>query len=353
MKRFSHIPTNLACILGGVFVACSGDHALTDPDVSELAAIGFGCNIAEPGQQTTRAVGLETIHPSFHVWSCKELTDGTMQPVIEGYEVDHHAGSAGTTETNTAGWEYVGLGTNQVIKYWDFSATSYRFWGYAGDGATTSADGTVITIPGLGLTTSEPSAALFSSLKVVESAAFGQTVQLEFLRPYVKLRVGFYTSEPLSVGDDISITDVIFAPTSGTILKQGDMVISYPLSGPMTWSINAGTQTQGDLPFEGVTLTSTQGVSSDKAVIARPNVEAEFYYLLPVSSGNPSFQLSATINEEPKAAIVPANFMQWKPNFLYTYLFKITEAGKKIEFFDVRIDPWKHGGSQDEKWTNW
>lgn len=70
---------------------------------------------------------------------------------------------------------------------------------------------------------------------------------------------------------------------------------------------------------------------------------------------NPAFIMSAHINGdmEWKNAVVPATFMQWKPNYLYTYIFKITDASKKIELYDVKIDPWKYGGSQEEEWNNW
>ena len=55
---------------------------------------------------------------------------------MDGYKVVFTQGSAGNTSSNTADWEYVGienptLPTPQTIKYWDHSATSYRFFGYS------------------------------------------------------------------------------------------------------------------------------------------------------------------------------------------------------------------------------
>lgn len=343
---------NLPLLLLLVLASCNGDHPLVDPSVSGRDAIAFGSSIAEQEQQTTRAVGLQTLHSAFHVWSYKALSGG-MQSVIADYTVGYTVGSAGTTETNTADWDYVGVLPGQEVKYWDYAATSYRFWGYAGDGVNVSADGTTLTFPGLALSTTEPTTALYSSLKEVEKSGYGQTVQLEFRRPYAKIRVAFYCAEPLDVDDEVTITGITFAPTEGSIPRQGSMEILYPLTGPSTWSVTPGALTQDDLSYLDVTLTSTIGTSSDHALTAKPNAEAEFYYVLPTSSGNPSFQLKADVNEEPKTAVVPANFMQWKPNFFYTYIFKITEAGRKLEFFDVRVTPWLYGGSLEDEWRNW
>ena len=55
---------------------------------------------------------------------------------MDGYKVLFTQGSAGNTASNTADWEYVGienptLSIPQTIKYWDHSATSYRFFAYS------------------------------------------------------------------------------------------------------------------------------------------------------------------------------------------------------------------------------
>ena len=81
--------------------------------------------------------GLETLFSSFRVWGFKTKSDalrdggnGTdaIQKVMEGYLVDW--------DPTTLGWEYIGkpnkfLKTTQTIKYWDYSASSYRFMAYA------------------------------------------------------------------------------------------------------------------------------------------------------------------------------------------------------------------------------
>ena len=81
--------------------------------------------------------GLETLFPSFRIWGYKTTDANThdLQTVMQGYNVLHTSASSGSTTTNTDDWEYVGLSntalnTTQTIKYWDYSATSYRFLGY-------------------------------------------------------------------------------------------------------------------------------------------------------------------------------------------------------------------------------
>lgn len=71
-------------------------------------------------------------------------TTASQQVVFNHYNINWKAGTAGSTETNVADWEYVGMdphanatssdnpnplpsGAKQFIKYWDFSASQYDF----------------------------------------------------------------------------------------------------------------------------------------------------------------------------------------------------------------------------------
>ena len=82
------------------------------------------------------------ISKTFKVWGYKttggNYTSGfnQSQNVMDGYTVNWTQQTANTTSSNTADWEYVGihndkLNANQTIKYWDYSATSYRFFAYS------------------------------------------------------------------------------------------------------------------------------------------------------------------------------------------------------------------------------
>lgn len=87
---------------------------------------------------------------NFYVTGTKGTeADTKLSPtlVFDNYLVHYGANTAGTTESNTANWEYVGIvpGTTsgcenqvklsglstQTIKYWDYSAAQYDFFGFS------------------------------------------------------------------------------------------------------------------------------------------------------------------------------------------------------------------------------
>lgn len=62
--------------------------------------------------------------------------------------------------------------------------------------------------------------------------------------------------------------------------------------------------------------------------------------------------MSVDGDDELKTAIVPSVYMHWKPNYQYTYIFKILEGG--LIFVDAKVEEgWKSGGTGSDKWTNW
>lgn len=387
------------------WVSCAEDHLYPEekptpeapqpPKPDELPTIAFA-SIAADQESTTRADG-PTLGHDFVVYGYKNV-GGSQQTVFDGYTVKYRAGSANTSEDNTHGYYYVGIG-NQSLKYWDFVASEYHFlgaWDERGDLTkfTDNANNKVLTIRDVPLRVGDPAPAydvLYSSLIERRHPVTTDVVRLEFKRPYAQLRIQFYTSVPLEGDDVVKLSHISFAPdpeaTSPWVNKvyaKGDVKVTYPLTTSCTGDAHETVEVdkeslrepQDELLFEDVTLTSTLGTTSNTAITApidesgglrlddmpgsSLNTRAGevagkkyFYYPLPMGELNPAFTMRARVDDEVKTAVVPANFMQWKPNFLYTYIFKITEAGKKIEFFDVKIDPWLYGGSQEVEWKNW
>ena len=132
-----------------LFAACSGGEGVEPATVPEegQTAISFIGGQQEEQAVTRAATGLETLlnEKTFKVWGYKNdaYDAGTgsyasYQTVMPAYVVSWTANTAYTTTTNTNDWEYVGLGTgsDQEIKYWDFGANAYRFFGYAKGNAT-------------------------------------------------------------------------------------------------------------------------------------------------------------------------------------------------------------------------
>lgn len=118
----------------------------TKPEEPKGVSISFGGNSGTwqdaPTTRANKETGLETISKSFKVWGYKTIGGNNTggfdhyQNVMDGYLVNWTQQTANPTSSNTADWEYVGihndkLNTNQTIKYWDYSATSYRFFAYS------------------------------------------------------------------------------------------------------------------------------------------------------------------------------------------------------------------------------
>lgn len=355
-------------------VACRNEQDFVPEPIDDNDPITFFAPVLQEEQSQTRA-GAIPLNNDFVVYGYK-VTYGyygagdIVQTVFPGYNVHYAPASAGTAPDNTSNYSYLGGESvnhvTQTMKYWDYGTDEYHFWGYT-DGITANDDGTVLTIPGLVLSVTEPTGLPLYSQLYHRSPVTSDVVQLQFKHPYAKVRILFYTSEEM-IGDDlIKLTDITFGGGENSIATSGSMTVTYPKEGTNTFPCTTTevitvtpTAQQANLSFKPTTLDATHGTASSNAVAAIPALGTQdWYYALPVSDPASdsfpagSFTLSLNIDDDPKTAVVPATYMQWKPNTSYTYIFKITEAGKKIEFYDVKIDPWHYGGSQDETWTNW
>lgn len=315
----------------------------------------------EAGEDLVTRSATTPLQHDFVVYGYKTLPTDETQFVIMGYNVKYAESTAGTSNDNSSNYWYVHSG--QTIKYWDFGAREYNFWAYTGAKSNFNADGTVLTIPELMLTTTEPTDIeiknkLFSSL-YHRSPVNRDVVTLQFLHPYAKVRVMFFTNDEMTASDEITVSNISFQPVSGPgIVTEGSLRVNYNKMGDAreTYTVTAKDAESylGKFTYGNLTLTEAKGNASNNAALAVPTGGTEYYYVLPVGSLNPTFSLTAEVEGEEKTASVPAGLLQWKPNTAYTYIFKITDAGKKIEFYDVLIDPWKFGGSQDEDpWRNW
>ena len=66
-----------------------------------------------------------------------------------------------------------------------------------------------------------------------------------------------------------------------------------------------------------------------------------------------AYIISAIIDGKKSTATIPAEYMQWKAGYQYTYIFKITEAGTNIAFTNMQVEKWvetpikNNGGTED------
>ena len=370
MGHMRHIGHMSLIGLIGLLASCKGEMTL-QPDVpvpNDLVAISFS-GVESEREETTRATraaaALEESATTFQVWAYKNMRFDDpnyveLQTVMPGYTVNWGANTAATTTSNTDDWEYVGI-SDQTIKYWDFGAAAYKFFGatgYTSHGANMANTAYEITIAadcspirdGEGTDAQKIAANMnatpfythlwFSTGNVDDypDKQFGKPVQLEFLKPYARVRFLFkYSYE----SEAIKLRKNEFKPTNGSgIARKGTVTISYPLTGSETRE--SFSSTPNPSPVTGEEL---EAMTKEYVPDGGPTKEI-WYYVLPRHSQG-SYTMHVWMNNDDleaaatRTAVVPAEYMRWLPNYSYTYIFKILEeGGVEIEDVQAAVTPW-------------
>lgn len=369
----------------GVFGAlglagCSGEH-LIEP--AAKTAIAFSADLQEQ-QAIVRSEPLETYATNFNVWGYKNMTedagvydadDTKMQKVFPCYIVSWAENTAGTTNSNTHDWEYVGIGS-QTTKFWDWSAKAYRFFAvtnYNGNlpldpsdynenevygaegtyGASDEYDAYEVT---MAVDAIDVSAAPYYSrlwfstgeLPTYADKQFGQPVTLEFVKPFARVRFRFTYFYPR---EGITLTGKSFKPDDDSeIACKGTVTISYPLNGTATSESMATATPDGVNPEALAAFTEDWDPEDDSKVYT--DTDQGWYTVLPnIAQGN--YTLNVNINGAARTAMVPAQYMQWQPGYQYTYIFRITEeGGVEIDLVESAFTAWTEMGISNEVY-NW
>lgn len=307
--------------------------------------------------------GLETIATSFRVWGYKNTggnhTDGFTNPqsVMNGYIVNWKQPETG----EKGSWEYTGieneeLKTTQTIKFWDYAATSYRYFAFSPanekvtttllseDGNTTT-DATAATQTSFSIPFEYKEDATSSSTPYVsdlwlsdnqnfgDEKKYGAYVKLTFAPIVVKVRIKFNYPENIKV----AINGISFQPQAGEVPTAGNIRINYPITGTETAPTYSWATTQTgiinlSIPYEEDTDLNHQTTERKK-----------WYYVPPLGDNNKpqgAYIITATIDGKKSTATIPAEYMQWKAGYQYTYIFKITEAGTVISFSNLLVEKW-------------
>lgn len=356
MTKTSILTLTALCLLA----ACSKND-VEEPDVpAQQMPIHFKSNELAP-EASTRAVGLETKGvDAFYVWSYKtagyETTPGSdiinytgLQTIMEKYRVEWTQNTAGTTSSNVADWEYVGITDNgqyQNIKYWDLTATTYRFFGIAPCSATgitcgynsvNPAQATEYDISFAADATKPNEAPYISKLWISNNndlhypeRPFGRTVVMEFMKPVTKVRIELINEQGQLITDPSAegVTSLLFAPSGGgDVVQKGTLTVSYPLQGRITFtqylpSLTVVGDKDGSLKMERLGAIDND-VSDDYA---------DWYFVLPHIEQD-AFQLQLKVGGKSRMATVPSSLMSWNPNMEYTYRFKLTASD--VQFIDI------------------
>lgn len=337
--------------------SASEEEVLPSPPPVQETSIALSGNLSDEAT-VTRAEGLEHHYTSFKVWAFKNTNDEytESQTVMNGYYVNWIINSAGTSTTNSHDWEYVNqqpMGQiEQTVKYWDWTATAYRFFGVAGASSINPVTGAYKTHnPGTADEyqsydlTYEADARQESSIPYYShmwfstgntadypGKEFGKPVQLQFIKPLSKVRFIFIFENP----DDAATTELSgmdFRPSSKTTIKLiGKVTVSYPLTGTSTKEAFSATGEASGMTAMTKDYYKETDIREENGKVIAPYYGAEkgnyekVYSVFPATNQG-TYTLTVNINGEPKTTVVPAEFMNWLPGYSYTYIFKIHVDG--------------------------
>lgn len=328
-----------------------------------------------------------TLQDQFIVYATKhaDTENGTTandKVAFQNYVVEYTDNTAGKTTSNTHNWEYVGITpyatgvtptvSSQGIKYWDYSAAGgYTFYGIAskadiaGNKVTITKTTTGSTVYDKGYSVVIKDGANLNQLFVadrlpVAKTNFGQPVTLKFRNFGARVRVGFYETVP---GYKVHINNFYYADGAGaavtTFAAMDDAnttnfaaalqnIKTDATSNTMTVSYYNGTngpENQVKLAASTVTynytLTLGTGVFATYLNTSAANptwdkTDGAYTTVYPLeANSNPMLlKIDYTLipedgsdgNIEVKNAnvVVPTQYVQWKSNYAYTYLFKIS-----------------------------
>lgn len=375
------------------FMSCSSDGVEPAVDPQEPPVTGTPITFSgerSEEQAVTRMSGdeahkmrkapLSESVQSFQVWGFKNMSYeagkyGGLQMVFPGYTVRWTANSAATSITNSNGWEYINqqpLGDEeQTIKYWDWSAVAYRFFGVAGATGANSVKGeqntatvddtytvTYYTLTYRANASDEDNTPYYSHLWFstgnpddYPGKLFGQPVKLEFIKPLSKVRFMFIFEDP-SKAEVTELTNKEFRPNDGnTIKEEGDVIVSYPLTGTdlkETFSVSDEAGGLTELTQDYYEAVEYEVPNDPTTTVISPYLNADvtkirtIYTVLPTPAGQSAYKMTVSVDGEPKTAIVPAQYMTWLPGYQYTYIFKIHIDGSvAIDNVESAFTEWK------------
>ena len=276
-----------------------------------------------------------------------------------------------TTRSNTSNWEYVGYdpvdNKLQTIKYWDFSAFPYTFWAIAGAerGEFTEIDNTSGKVESFETSVTEVGGAMpmlyYTKPTVIARDQYQDPVTFRFVGAHSRIRFAFYETIPgyavknvkFHIGD--GVTQYTECTVNGKFNVDGSLTLNYSYDGE-----NPDVNLEYTITEEPATYHAFGNLNYTKAASGYLAETGGSIYLGVISSAptysgaaaNPGYYTSIipyadndtpiTINVDytlvsldrsgqeiditNATAIVPAQFCQWKPNYSYTYLFKITDS---------------------------
>ena len=394
---------------------CSSDDFLGDGSGNgqNSAAIQFGGGTTKTHRATSNGTYkiADLQRNGFWVYGTKHTDDEDKtatndQVVYKNYYLNHD-GNTNNTQSNTAGWEYVGVDNSkyranvtpsvaenvaQTIKYWDYSAQAYTFYAATAKPAdveegnvkiekiTEDATGTVYT-KGYKVTLKGDIAwdeLYFADRKVISKPdatvtpshgaddVYGGEVNFKFRNALTKVRVAMYETIP---GYSVTIdkfyytkdggTDQTTAETgkfkadaSNTPLETSETGVTYKVvyynkteaSGQLenqpkmlpnatgkgakktVLELGDGNNLKVDTKLSEFINTPTYDTKDGKYTLFMPQADNKTTLNLKVDYTLTSLDGSGEkIQVKGATATIPAKYLCWRPNYAYTYIFKISD----------------------------
>ena len=402
--------------------SCSSDDFLGENSGNGQNATNSVINFGGGTTKTTRATSNSTYNTEklkkngFWVYGTKhsateDKTANNDQAVYTNYLLAYTEGTANKTQSNTAGWEYVGIDNSlyrehvtpkvdeaQTIKYWDYSADAYTFYAATAnpddvkDGKViikktledADAEGTVYT-KGYEVTLKDGAdwdQLYFADRKVIKKSTdaehakdnvYGGEVNFTFRNALTKVRVAMYEIVP---GYSVTIdkfyytkdgeatqttvaTDKFTADANNTPLETSTEGVKYKvvyyndkeadgqLKNQPKMLPNAtgeGAQKKVFKIGDGETLIgsadNTKSGTELSTIITKPTYDTKdgkYTLFMPQADNDKTLNLKVDytltsldgskeqIHVKGATATIPAKYLCWRPNYAYTYIFKISD----------------------------
>lgn len=383
MKKYLVFAASALALAG-----CSSDDFVGDNPGGQTKSdiINFSGDAGKITRATSGSTAANTLGNNFVVYGYK-TAGSTKSVVYDHYNVNYIENSAGKTESNKAGWEYVGQtinslnsteGSNQTIKYWDYSADQYDFIAFSFGSATQGEGDNQVKAekvnnenPSYSLTGKAYELAKcyiadrvtakkdVTDKKANKLVAYGDPVQFNFRSLASKVKMCIYEIIPgysikdvkfYTTADDNNptTTPTIFAATNKIpdMLGKGTMNVSFGSNdatktdfnqAEVTWAIDGNDVSK--IQFRTLSMSGPESKENNSAEFIGRDVTTSstvnYINVLPAEVGPLTLKVDYTLvstdgsKEEIKvkgaSAVVPEQFTNWKPNYAYTYIFKISD----------------------------
>ena len=356
-----------------VFASCSSDDFMGNTpgnEESNNVAINFGGSTGKISRASDKEDkdAADALSNNFIVFGTKTVNE-TKTVVYDHYNVDYADSK----------WEYAGKQSNslnstkgtQSIKYWDYSASQYDFVAFSLGGNEIGEEAGKIKVTGI-TDNNNPTYTLSGKIAdlqgcfiadkmSVKSTDYGKPVKFTFRSTGTKVSVSIYETIPGYSIKDIkfytkdgsaatSKTPILYANTDCIPVNEatGSLKVTFNDLGvanaTLTSDANTETTSQtSSIQFDQFQLNEgaedKETTNAEDKYIGRNSIEAtstnekavtsctitggltmkaDYILIATDGSGEEIKVTGATVN-------VPENYTKWQTNFIYDYIFKITE----------------------------